>query len=66
MPRKNNQQVHFELASHFKKELRQAPVETQIAFRDAYEIFRDHQNSEALRNHSLDKQGKTIPWSLEY
>lgn len=67
MQRKNNQQIHFELTSRFKKELRQSSVEIQIAFRDSYEIFRDDPVSKVLGNHPLNKQRKRYHglWSID-
>lgn len=67
MQRKSKQEAQFKIASSFQKDLDQAPVEIQIAFRELYAIFRDEPTNQILRNHVLKKVGKRYfgLWSID-
>ena len=63
---KNKELVRIEFSNRFNKDRQLAPLVIKIALRDAIELFRDDNENEILRSHSLDKLGKRYYglWSI--
>lgn len=64
---KNNPQARIEFSNRFNQDRKSAPLDIKIAFREAFDIFRDDPTNKILRNHSLDKLGKRYHglWSID-
>jgi mRNA-degrading endonuclease YafQ of YafQ-DinJ toxin-antitoxin module len=64
---KRNERPHIELSNSFNVDRKAVPLAIKVAFRDAYELFKEDQNNEILRNHSLIKFGKRYHglWSID-
>lgn len=50
---KRQRNPHIEFSKLFNKQLRKAPREIKIAFRDTLIVFLDNPNNTHLRNHTL-------------
>lgn len=53
---KNEESLRIEYSALFIKQLKQAPLEIKIAFKEARELFSDNPDNPALRNHALTEK----------
>lgn len=59
--------VRIEFTHLFTQQRKQAPLAIKIALRETLEMFRDDPLHASLRNHALDRLGKTCfgLWSID-